>query len=51
VENFFISDSLSTYAQLITAIIKKGLLVMVVAGSGLTCYTEITLPLDKIDLS
>ena len=50
-ENFFIGDSLSTCAQPITAITRRGLLVVVVAGSGLVRYTEIALPLDKIDLS
>jgi len=48
VENFFIGDSLSTRAQPITAITRRGLLVVVVAGSGLARYTEIALPLDKI---
>jgi len=48
VENFFIGDSLSTRAQLITAITRRGLLVVVVAGSGLARYTEIALPLDKM---
>ena len=46
-ENFFIGDSLSTCAQPITAITRRGLLVVVVAGSGLARYTEIALPLDK----
>jgi len=47
VENFFIGDSLSTRVQPITAITRRGLLVVVVAGSGLARYTEIALPLDK----
>jgi len=47
VENFFIGNSLSTGAQPITAITRRGLLVVVVAGSGLARYTEITLSLNK----
>ena len=42
-----IHGDLLARAQLITAITRRGLLVVVVAGSGLVRYTEIALPLDK----